>query len=101
MIYYSESGPSKELDREKVKAALESVTAGFSDRKRILILPPDITRAHSGAGMITELLWEKLGGRVTDILPALGTHVPMTQRRNPECTEKPPGLFRVHAGVLP
>jgi len=97
MIYYSESGPSKELDREKVKAALESVTAGFSDRKRILILPPDITRAHSGAGMITELLWEKLGGRVTDILPALGTHVPMTQEEISRMYGKtPPGLFREH-----
>ena len=97
MIYYSESGPEKELGRNKIRAALESVTGSFSGRRRILILPPDITRAHSGAGMITELLWEKLGGRVTDILPALGTHVPMTPEEISKMYGKtPPGLFRAH-----
>lgn len=61
MLYYSENSSDSGLDRDKVSAALESVMSGFTGRNRVLILPPDITRAHSGAGMITELLWEKLG----------------------------------------
>ena len=77
MVYYSEYRPDNGFDRDKIRAALESILGSFSERKRMLILPPDITRAHSGAGMITELLREKLGERITDILPALGTHTPM------------------------
>lgn len=97
MIYYSENGGDSGLDRDMVSAAIESVIGGFSERKRVLILPPDITRAHSGAGMITELLWEKLGSRVTDILPALGTHVPMTPGEITKMFgQTPHGLFREH-----
>ncbi|HNX85180.1 MAG TPA: lactate racemase domain-containing protein, partial [Bacteroidales bacterium] len=77
MVYYSETDSDRGLNRDKVRAALESILSNFSGRKRMLILPPDITRAHSGAGVITELLWEQLGERITDILPALGTHMPM------------------------
>ncbi|MDM8003739.1 MAG: lactate racemase domain-containing protein [Bacteroidota bacterium] len=97
MIHHSETGPDSGIKREMVRAALESILSRFSERKRVLILPPDITRAHSGAGMITELLWEKLGGRVTDILPALGTHVPMTPEEISKMYgQTPPGLFREH-----
>lgn len=48
--------------------------------KRLLILPPDITRLNSLAGPITAYLWDKLSGHVhIDLMPALGTHVPMTE----------------------
>lgn len=48
--------------------------------KKLLILPPDHTRLYSFAGKITERLWEILNDRVEiDILPALGTHLPMTE----------------------
>ena len=97
MIYYSESGPEKEFGRERAKAALETILESFSNRKKVLILPPDITRAHSGAGMLTELLWQNLGERVSDILPALGTHVPMTQSEISRMYGSvPPSLFREH-----
>ena len=47
--------------------------------KRVLLLPPDITRLNSNAGEITALLYEMLSPRAhIDIMPALGTHVPMT-----------------------
>ena len=77
MLYYSESGPEREFGREQARAALEKIAESFSDRKKVLILPPDMTRAHSGAGMLTELMWQNLGDRISDILPALGTHSPM------------------------
>ena len=48
--------------------------------KRLLILPPDITRLNSRAGEITAHLWKRLHNTVRiDIMPALGTHVPMTR----------------------
>ncbi len=50
------------------------------DLKRLLIIPPDITRLNSRAGEITAHLWERLHDSVhIDIMPALGTHVPMTE----------------------
>ncbi len=97
MVYYSECGPGIATDREKLAAALETILGSFGERKRVLVLPPDITRAHSGAGMITELLWEKLGDRLADILPALGTHVPMTAVEISKMYGKTPqSLFREH-----
>jgi len=77
MLYYSKGGPEVDLGREDVREALKSVLPAFEEKEKVLILPPDITRAHSGAGMITELLWQQFGTRVKEILPALGTHVPM------------------------
>jgi nickel-dependent lactate racemase len=52
-----------------------------SSLKRVLIVPPDHTRLNSMAGPITEILHEELTGKGTsvDILPALGTHNPMTE----------------------
>ena len=50
------------------------------DPKRVLILPPDFTRFHSGAGAITSYYYHVLteGGAEVDILPALGTHAPLS-----------------------
>ncbi len=49
-----------------------------SDRaKRVLAVPPDITRLHSRAGDLTRYAWEHYGDRLKAVLPALGTHAPM------------------------
>lgn len=77
MLFYSYGGPDTDLGREDIDNALRLFMSRMAGREKILILPPDITRAHSGAGMITELLWNQLGDRIKDIMPALGTHVPM------------------------
>ncbi len=67
------------LNPEEIRAALEESLAGRNLQK-VLILPPDFTRFHSGAGLITNLLWHRLTERgvQVDILPALGTHTAMT-----------------------
>lgn len=50
--------------------------------KRLLLLPPDHTRLYSFAGQITAKLWRLLQSKLSiDILPALGTHVPMTEEQ--------------------
>ncbi|MFU8781034.1 MAG: lactate racemase domain-containing protein [Kiritimatiellia bacterium] len=53
------------------------------DLKRVLLLPPDITRAHSGAGWITETLYNMLGPDCdVHVIPTLGQHVPHTEADN-------------------
>ena len=48
--------------------------------KRVLLLPPDYTRMYSGAGKITAYYYEMLKDTCeVDVMPALGTHVPMTE----------------------
>jgi nickel-dependent lactate racemase len=53
------------------------------DFRRVLLLPPDLTRAHSGAGWITETFY-KLLPETCDIhvIPTLGQHVPHTEAEN-------------------
>ena len=50
--------------------------------KKVLLLPPDATRSHSYAGKITKLYYELLGesGCQVDVMPALGTHEPMSEK---------------------
>src|SRR5215207_4144703 len=47
----------------------------IKDFQRVLLLPPDLTRAHSGAGWITEALYKLLPrGCETHVIPTLGQH---------------------------
>ena len=97
MIYYAAAGPERELTRDDIREALTTALDSFSLRKRILILPPDITRTHSGAGMITELLWQHYGKKIRNILPALGTHAPMEKAELTKMFGSVPlSLFREH-----
>ena len=51
--------------------------------KRVLLLPPDITRAHSGAGLLTEQLYKRFSGEAdVHLIPTLGQHVPHTPEQN-------------------
>jgi nickel-dependent lactate racemase len=51
--------------------------------RRVLLLPPDITRAHSGAGYITEELYKFFSKDAEVVLiPTLGQHVPHTPEQN-------------------
>ena len=51
--------------------------------KRVLLLPPDITRAHSGAGRITEIFYDLLSAEAdVHVIPTLGQHVPHTPEEN-------------------
>ena len=48
--------------------------------KKVLLLPPDYTRMYSGAGILTAMYYDLLKDTCkVDIMPALGTHEPMTR----------------------
>ena len=76
LIAETEQGLSREEIRQALLASLEG-----RDVRRALILPPDFTRFHSGAGFITNVYYHALTARgaEVDVLPALGTHEPMTE----------------------
>ena len=68
---------------------IDRMLAQFPDIKKVLIIPPDYTRCYSYAGIITQVIYKKIEkmneGRSederihTDVMPALGTHMPMTE----------------------
>ncbi|HEV2645358.1 MAG TPA: lactate racemase domain-containing protein [Acidobacteriaceae bacterium] len=60
----------------------EARTRICRDLKRVLLLPPDLTRAHSGVGRITELIYNALPDAHVEVIPTLGQHVPHTEAEN-------------------
>ncbi len=67
------------IDQKTMQKELAAWLDGYKgDLRRVLLLPPDGTRAHSMAGPITNMLYHMLQPAEVKILPALGTHVPMT-----------------------
>lgn len=66
--------------------------------QKVLIIPPDITRYHSYAGRITNMYYHLLKDICEiDILPALGTHVPMpTEELDEMFGDIPHDTFIVH-----
>jgi nickel-dependent lactate racemase len=51
--------------------------------RRVLLLPPDITRMHSGAGWITECFYKLLADSAdVHVIPTLGQHEPHTREQN-------------------
>jgi len=70
------------LTPEEIKAALLESLQGRTLHK-VLIIPPDFTRYHSNAGYISNVYYHALtdAGVEVDVMPALGTHAPMTQQQ--------------------
>ncbi len=97
MLYHARGSASDDISGQDLEKALTEAFDRIGPRKKVLAIPPDITRHHSRAGEITNFLWRYYGGRLTDILPALGTHVPLTEAEISRMFgDTPKGLFRVH-----
>ncbi|MEM8865439.1 MAG: lactate racemase domain-containing protein [Planctomycetota bacterium] len=77
-LFFTTGSPTTELSAGEVRAALDEALSKLGPRERVLAVPPDFTRRHSQAGPITCMLHELLGDRLTDAMPALGTHQPMS-----------------------
>jgi nickel-dependent lactate racemase len=97
MLYYSGGSETASLSAADLKQGLYAALDKLGPRKKVLVLPPDITRFYSRSGELTQFAWQYYGKRLTDILPALGTHYPMTE---PEIKrmfgDVPLSLFRKH-----
>ena len=97
MLYYAQGSPDLELTADECRNALAEVLEQFVDRDRVLVVPPDYTRFDSQSGMLTSLLYDLLGSRLTDVLPALGTHDMMSDEQIERMFPGVPrSLFREH-----
>ena len=65
------------------KAADEARRRICASPKKVLLLPPDITRAHSGSGWIVEEFY-KIFSKEAEVyvIPTLGQHLPHTPEQN-------------------
>jgi len=101
-LLFSHASPDTPLSLAHQRAAVQAVLdAQPQALRRLLIIPPDITRANAGAGMLTRLVVERARAQRPDchiaILPALGTHTPMTAaERTAMFDDLPAALFVDH-----
>ncbi|MGZ7066087.1 MAG: lactate racemase domain-containing protein [Candidatus Aminicenantales bacterium] len=97
MIFWSAGSAQAAIGPGQARDALVSALTSIGPVKRVIAVPPDCTRVHSLAGPLTEAAWEYYGKKLEDVLPATGTHSPMTDAEIGAMFGKvPPGLFRVH-----
>jgi nickel-dependent lactate racemase len=97
MLYYAHGDINSNLTAEDLRQGLHQALDKLGRRKKVLAVPPDITRFYSRAGELTQMAWQYYGKTMTDILPALGTHSVMTEAEIKRMFgDTPPGLFRKH-----
>jgi nickel-dependent lactate racemase len=81
MMYYSIGSTDLELNADDLKKGLFEALEKMGKKHKVLAIPPDYTRLPSRAGELTEFTWQYYGEALTDVLPALGTHTPMTDHQ--------------------
>lgn len=110
MLYYARGSETDVLTSEDLKKGLFEALEKMGKRNKVIVVPPDFTRYHSRAGELTSFAYDYYGDKITDILPALGTHFAMTDEEISTMYKGvPPELFRVHdwrnevvtVGVIP
>jgi nickel-dependent lactate racemase len=96
-MYYSIGSETTELSSDDLRKGLFIALEKIGAKKKVLAVPPDFTRFHSKAGEITSFVYEYFKESLVDILPALGTHAPMSDAELDEMFKAvPKNLFRVH-----
>ncbi len=99
-LFFAAGSPTTEMSPEEFRAGLYEALdklEKLKPRKKVLAVPPDFTRFHSKAGELTDMAYEYYGERLTDVLPALGTHKPMSESELATMYPKTPkNLIRVH-----
>lgn len=84
MVDIQMKATSNSISQAELLDALKKSLDG-RELKKVLLLPPDLTRLHSYAGIITAMYYKMLKDICqVDIMPALGTHDAMTKE---ECLE--------------
>ena len=97
MLYQEKGDQKMALTPEELKDQFFRGLDHLGERKRVLVIPPDFTRFHSKAGELTRLAYEYYGDRLKAVLPALGTHAPMTETEIQKMFgDVPRHLFKVH-----
>ncbi len=96
-LYFQAGSPTTELTPHQIQDALHAAFRLLGPRRKVLCLPPDITRFHSRAGELTRIAWQYYGDRLAAVMPAIGTHAPMTSAEiRTMFGDMPLDLFQVH-----
>ena len=97
MLYYARGSKTDNITPDEVRAILKEVFDKMGPKNRVVALPPDFTRFNSYAGPITEMVYDYFQDKLTDVMPALGTHTPMTEEQiKTMFGHTPREIFRVH-----
>jgi nickel-dependent lactate racemase len=97
VLLFSRGHQNDNLTAEDLEQGLCSALDKLGPRKKVLAVPPDLTRLHSRAGTLTYLTWQYYRKTLTDVLIALGTHTPITQAEIRQMFHQTPlELFRQH-----
>jgi len=97
MLYFARGNENAFLSHHDLQEGLITALEALGPRRKVLAIPPDITRFFSRAGELTRYAADYYGKKLTDILPALGTHAPMTEEEIRRMyADVPLELFRQH-----
>ena len=97
MLLYSRGSVKDKLSHDDLKAGLFEAFDKLGKKNKVLAIPPDITRLHSHSGILTDFTNDYYGDKLTDVLPAIGTHYPMTDNEIETMFKTvPKSKFRVH-----
>jgi len=97
LIYYERGSENDSISNNQLREGLYSALERIGERKKILAIPPDISRYHSMAGELTGFVYNYYKDKLTDVLPSIGTHKPMTEVEiNQMYPVVPKSLFRIH-----
>jgi len=97
MLYFAKGSENESINNVQLKEFIFSTLQKFGDRKKVLAVPPDFTRYHSQAGIITEFVYDYCKDKLVDVLPATGTHYAVNQNeREKMFGSVPANLFREH-----
>ena len=96
-LQFAKGSESTVLDEDDTRRALNDVYDSLGKRDRVIVVPPDFTRLHSRAGELTCMTNDYYEDSLVDILPALGTHAPMsTDQLDAMYPGIPASKFREH-----
>ncbi len=96
-LYCSIGSPETDLAPEQLRELLREALGKLGARSRVLAVPPDQSREHSQAGLLTRFAWEHYGDKLKAVLPAIGTHTPMGSGQLEHMFAGVPlELFKVH-----
>ena len=97
MQYFAKGNEIDALSIDDLKEGIFSTLEKLGPEKKVLVIPPDITRFYSYSGILTKFIYQYYKDALTDILPSIGTHFPMTEEEIARMYEGVPAdLFRVH-----
>ncbi|MCK9484773.1 MAG: D-mannonate epimerase, partial [Candidatus Marinimicrobia bacterium] len=97
MLFCSRSSVNQGLTETEIREGLYTALEKIGNRRKVLAIPPDFTRFHSRAGELTQMAYQYYHSNLTTILPALGTHYPMSDFEIQKMFgDLPRHLFRIH-----